>query len=172
MIWKKVQMDHEEYMPDPADDDHKNVPDTNSIEDSEDDFCMEVHGDEEWVIDYEKLSENIVWSGDQNITEPAKRDHMEEEEVTIDRVIINHDETIQWDCQVVATGTESDLDNTIARKEDPSQHEQANKIDLSVDENIDTSAMGDDRGHVDEQSTSRENTVPTGVVHPGVEEVI
>ena len=65
---------------------------------------MVVHGDKEWVRDYEELSENIAWSGVQNITEHDDRDHMEEEEVTIDRVVINHDGTIHWNCQVVATG--------------------------------------------------------------------
>ena len=52
VIWKKAQIDHKDYLPDPTDDDdHDNVPDTNSTKDSEDDFCMEVHGDEEWVRD-------------------------------------------------------------------------------------------------------------------------
>ena len=142
MIWKKVQMDHEEYVPDPADDDHKNVPDTYSTEDSEDDFCMDGHGDKEWVRDYEELSENIVWSGGQNIAEPADRGHMEEEEVMIDRVVIHHDGTIQWNCQVVATGTESDQDNTMARKEELSQHEQADKTDGTSTTDMTRSADG------------------------------
>ena len=37
---------------------------------------------------------------------------------------------IQWYCQVVATDPGSDLDNTMARKEDPSQHDPADKTDI------------------------------------------
>ena len=40
MIRKKAQMDHEEYVPDPAEDDHENVSDTNSTEDYELRYCM------------------------------------------------------------------------------------------------------------------------------------
>ena len=55
-------------MPDPSDDDHENALDTASMEDSKDDSCIVVHGDEEWVRDYEKMSEDIVWSGEEDIT--------------------------------------------------------------------------------------------------------
>ena len=35
------------HVPDPAADDYNTVPDTDSTENSEDEFCMEVHGKEE-----------------------------------------------------------------------------------------------------------------------------
>ena len=56
-------------------------------------------GDEEWVRDYEKMSKDIVWSGEEEITEPADGDHMEEEDAMIDRVVVSHDgDIIQWYC--------------------------------------------------------------------------
>ena len=41
-------------------DNYETIPDTNSTEDSEDDFCMEVHGNEEWVWDYENSGGDTV----------------------------------------------------------------------------------------------------------------
>ena len=55
-----------------------------------------VHGDKDWARDYEKMSEDIVWSGVEDITEPADGDHMEEEAM-IDRVVVSHDgDIIFW----------------------------------------------------------------------------
>ena len=82
-----------------------------------------VHGDKDWARDYEKMSEDIVWSGVEDITEPADGDHMEEEAM-IDRVVVSHNGNIILGyCQVVATGPGSGLDQIIAKEEDPSQYE-------------------------------------------------
>ena len=86
-IKKKAQMDHVEDAPDLTDDDNKNIYDINSTEDSEDDSCMEVHGDEEWVKDYR----DIVWSAEQVIITPDVGNHMNEEEDMTYRVVISHD---------------------------------------------------------------------------------
>jgi hypothetical protein len=57
-------------VPDPAADDHKTVPVTSSTEASEDDFCMEVHGDEGCVWDYENMSGDIIRPCERALTEP------------------------------------------------------------------------------------------------------
>ena len=78
----------------------------------------------------------------------------------------------------VATGPDSDPDNIIARKVDPSKHEPADKTvgtnptgirseDSGVDENTVACAMDDDRGHVDEPVTSEGQNVPPGFIQPG-----
>ena len=145
-------------MPDPSDEDHENAPDTARAEDREDDSYVVVHGGEELVRDYGKMSEDIVWCGEENFTELANGDHMEEEEAMIDRVVVSHNgDMIQWYYQVVATGPGSDLDKIMARKENPSQHEPAD--------------MDDDRGRVDKPVTREGHDIPTGVVQPEVEEV-
>ena len=80
---KEAQRNHGKKVPDPPDGDDENVPDTASMEDSGDDSCMAVHGDEEWVRDYEKMSVGSVWSGEEEVTAPNNEDHMMD---TIDRV--------------------------------------------------------------------------------------
>ena len=75
----KAQMDHKENVPDPSDEDHENVPNTAGAEDSEDYSCMVVHGDEEWIREYEKMSVSIVWSGGEDATEPADEDPSQHE---------------------------------------------------------------------------------------------
>ena len=47
----------------------ENVPDPDGKDDSENDSCVEIQGDEEWMRYYEKMSEAATWSGD--ITDPA-----------------------------------------------------------------------------------------------------
>lgn len=134
------------------------------------------------------MSKDIVWSGEEEITEPADGDHMEEEDAMIDRVVVSHDgDIIQWYCQVVASGPGSDLDQLMAKEEDPSQHVPADKInetsptdntrtgDLGVDdtdENTLVCDMDDDRGHVDEPVTREGHDIPTCIVQPGVEELV
>ena len=53
-----VQRNHEGKAPDPAEnDDLEYLSDTNSTDDSKSGSCMEGHGDEEWVRDYEETEE-------------------------------------------------------------------------------------------------------------------
>ena len=60
-----IERDLRGKAPDPADDnDLEHVPDTTSTDISESGSCMEVHGDEEWVRDYEEMSENNTWPRD------------------------------------------------------------------------------------------------------------
>ena len=106
-------------VPDPAADDHKTLPVTISTEDSEDDFCMEVHGDEGCVWDYENMSGDIVRPCERAFTELEKGNHMKEDR--IDTVVVSQ--------VVVAIGPGLDPVNINARKEDPSQLEPANKTD-------------------------------------------
>ena len=53
-----VQMNNEDNVPDPADND-----------DSENGSCIEIRGDEEWVKNYVKMSENVAWFRD--FTDPT-----------------------------------------------------------------------------------------------------
>jgi hypothetical protein len=79
MIEETVQINHEENLLDPADDDDcENVHDTNSAVDNENGSCMKVQRDEEWVRDYAMMSKDSIWSRD--ITDPADRYPMKEEE--------------------------------------------------------------------------------------------
>ena len=86
--------------------------------------------------DYENISGDIVWSGEEDIIKPDDGNHLKEDEDMIDRVVVSHNGLTQWYCQVVANGTDSDTDqsvvapgpsldrdNIMTRKEDPSQHE-------------------------------------------------
>ena len=82
VIWTKL-------VPDPAADDHETVPDTSSTQDSEDDFCMEVHGDKEWGWDYENMSGDIVRAGERAFKEPEDGNHMKEDGDMIDRVVVS-----------------------------------------------------------------------------------
>ena len=77
-------------MPDPFDEGNENAPDTASVEDSENDSCMLVHGDEDWGRSYEKMSVGIVWSGKEEVTATPNEDDMEEDEDTIDRALVGH----------------------------------------------------------------------------------
>ena len=56
-------------VPNPAAGNYETFPDTNITEVSEDDFCMEVHGDEEWVWDYENSGGDTVRSDERAVTE-------------------------------------------------------------------------------------------------------
>ena len=51
--------------------------------------CMVINGDKEWLRDYERMSDDIMWSG-----EDFDKYHIEEEETprpTIDQVVVTHD---------------------------------------------------------------------------------
>ena len=61
VIRKKGQTDHEESVPDSTDDEHETIPDTTGEEDSQDDSCVVVHGDEEKLREYERMSGDITW---------------------------------------------------------------------------------------------------------------
>ena len=71
MIAETVQINHEENLLDPADDDCENVHDTNSAVDNENGSCLKVQSDEEWVRDYAKMSKDSIWSRD--ITDTADK---------------------------------------------------------------------------------------------------
>ena len=75
-------------VPDPTADDHKTVPDTSSTQDSEDDFCMEVHGDKEWGWDDENMSGDIVRSGERAFKEPEDGNHLKEDGDMIDSQVV------------------------------------------------------------------------------------
>ena len=64
----KAQMDHKENVPDPTDDEHETAPDTTSEEDSQDDSCVVVNSNEEWLREYERMSGDITWSGGEDVT--------------------------------------------------------------------------------------------------------
>ena len=69
----------------------EHVPDTTSTDDSESGSYMEVHGDEEWVRDYEEMSETNTWSRD--TADRSDGHHMDGEDM-IDRVVISQEEDI------------------------------------------------------------------------------
>ena len=106
LVEKKAQMDHEEDAPKLAEGHNENVTNMNSTEDSEDDSCMEVHGDEEWVKKYG----DIVWSSEDVTMTPDGGDHMNEGEDMSDHVVIRHEGMTQWSCQMIANGPDSDID--------------------------------------------------------------
>ena len=62
------------HVPDPTADDYDTDPDTDNVENSENEFCMEVHGTEEWVWDYENSEENNIQIVDGVATEPTDDD--------------------------------------------------------------------------------------------------
>ena len=199
VIGKKAETDPEENVPAPTDDEHETILDTASEEDNQDDSCVVVNADEEWLKEYERMSEDITWSGEEDIsiTEPSDGCPMEEKETTIDGVVIAHDgDMIHWPCQFVV----AEADQIMAEKQKPDQHGPADEIDGNspadnkeaanaldtvnldlradeTDENTSSSEMDDDKGHVDEPSTmlsaaTKEGSdIPTGTVHPEVEAV-
>ena len=76
-------------LPDPAADDCDTVPDTDSTGDSEDEFCMEVHGTEEWVWDYENSEEDNIQTDDGVATEPKDDDETKDDEDRSNRVVVS-----------------------------------------------------------------------------------
>ena len=58
------------------------------------DSCMGVHGDEEGLVEYDRMSRDITWSGEeprrisQNLLSGGC--HMDEEEGMIDRVVVDY----------------------------------------------------------------------------------
>lgn len=152
---KKAQRDHKEKVPDPPDGDDANVLDTACVEDSENDSCMVIHGDKEWVKDCEKMSVGSVRSGEEEDTAPANEGHMEEEVDTIDRVVVGHDGDMPADMIDLASPT----DNTKTG-------------DSGTDENAVACDIDDSSGHVNAPGTREGHNVPTGVDQPEVEEVV
>ena len=84
-----------------------------STEDSEDEFCMEVHVNEVWVWDYKNSGEDTIQPAERAFTEPK------EDEDTTDRVVVSR--------VAITTGPGLDLDNIIAKKDDQLQNMPPNK---------------------------------------------
>ena len=92
--------------------------DTDSTENSENEFCMEVHGTEEWVWDYknENSEENIV---DGVATEHRDDDDTEADEDLYNRGVVSR--------VTLTTSPSLDLEDVIAEKEIQWQDIPSNK---------------------------------------------
>ena len=59
---------HRKHSQDPTADDYDTDPDTDNAENSENEFCMEVHGREEWVWDYSEENNIQIVDGTRHRT--------------------------------------------------------------------------------------------------------
>ena len=74
VVKKKAQTDHVEDAPELADDEYEKTIDTDNTKARDDDSCMEISGDKEWVKEYG----DIVWPPEEVMIRPADGAHMNE----------------------------------------------------------------------------------------------
>ena len=87
---------------------------------------MEVHGDEEWVRNYEEMSEADTWTRD---TTDLGEGHYVEEEDTNDRVVINQEgDIIERYGQMVITRPDWTTDHFTGVTESSPRRERPGKI--------------------------------------------
>ena len=164
-----------------TEDEHETILETASEDDDQDASCVVINGDEEWLRDYERMSDGITWSREEYGSEPYDKCPMKEEETpyptiwtgeefgnvpddtypmeeeetpcpTIDQVVVTLDgDMIHWHCQVVVTAADQTKDQ--GQRLDHYQHGPADKIGGDTS----TSERDGDTEHIGEPVTLPSN---------------